>query len=183
MKKLISDKRGGAFLNVILIVGILFMIMITGLIIGLGGVSVKWAVDTIAPELTGLGMAGDANLSSIGTTVVTPIKSVVDSFSWLSGIVYFFAIILMLGLGFAFRMTGNKWLMAIFFACMFLLIIGSIFISNIYQDFYDDGREIGARLHEFALLSFLMLYSPIIMCVIGFVSGIIMFTGGDEENA
>ena len=88
----------------------------------------------------------------------------------------------MLGLAFAFRITGNRWLMAIFVACMFLVILGSIFISNIYQDFYEDTGEIGEGLHDMTLLSFLILNSPIIISVIGFVSGIIMFSGTEEEN-
>ena len=182
MRKLISNKKGGAFLNVVLITGILFMVMIIGLLMAFGVMSFKWTVDTIAPELAGLGMAGDANLSEIADYTATPIQSIVDSFTWLSGVVYVFALIMMLGLAFAFKITGNRWLMAIFFACMFLVIIGSIFISNIYQDFYEDTGEVGDGLHELGLLSFMLLYSPLIMTVIGFVSGIIMFSGMEEES-
>ena len=183
MKKLISNKKGGAFFNVVIIVAILFMIMIIGLLLAFGGMAVKWSVDTISPELKGLGMAGDANLSTIAGTIVTPVQNIVDSFTWLFGIVYVFALIMMFGLAFAFRITGNRWLMAIFVACMFLVIIGSILISNIYQDFYNDGTEVGIELHNMTLLSFMLLNGPIIISVIGFISGIIMFSGVEEESA
>ena len=183
IKKLIN-KKGGGYFNVILMIGILFMLMIVGLILAFGGMAVKWSVDTISPELKNLGMAGDTNMTSIGNTVVTPIQSLVDSFSWLFGLLYVFGLLMMFGLAFAFRINGNKWLMTIFFACMFLLIVGSIFISNIYQDFYEDTGNVGDTLKDMTLLSFMLLNSPIIITVIGFVSGIIMFSGfGEgEEN-
>ena len=79
-------------------------------------------------------------------------------------------------------MTGNKWLAGFFIACMFLLIITAIFVSNIYEDFYTGTDDVATRLQEHTMLSFLILQSPMIMAVIGFICGIIMFTGNPEEN-
>ena len=100
----------------------------------------------------------------------------------MSGVAYVLALLLMFGLAFVFRISGNKWMMVLFFVCMFLLLIVSIFISNIYQDFYEDIGEVGEGLKAMTLLSFMILNSPIMICVIGFLCGIIMFTGGEEES-
>lgn len=181
----LASKKGGGFFNVVLIVGLLFMVMIVGLLLAFGGMAVKWTVDTISPELSSLGMAGDSNLSQVADYTVKPATTFVDSFSWLFGVIYVFAIIMMFGMAFAFKVTGNKWLMVVFFACMFLVVIGSIFISNIYQDFYEDSGDVGNELRAMTLLSFMLLNSPVIMSVVGFVSGIIMFSGlgGEEEQS
>lgn len=176
-----SNKKGEGILNIIIYLGILGLIMVIGIILAFGGMIVKWTADNIYPDLSTLGSVGDANLTQISTYTLKPIDNVVGSFSWMSGIVYILAIILMLGLAFAFRINGNKWMMIVFFAGMFLLIVSSIFLSNIYQDFYEDTGAVGTGLHEMALLSFLILYSPLIITVIGFVGGIIMFSGREEE--
>ena len=164
-------------MQIITIVAVLFFILFIGITLAFGTIMVDWTFDEIVPELTGLGMVGSANMTSIAGSTITPINTVVQSFTWLAGVVYVMALIGCLGISFAYRFTGNKWLMGFFILCMLLVVISSIFISNIYEDFYNDGTDLGARLHELPMLSYLILYSPLVMCIIGFVSGIIMFTG------
>ena len=176
--------KKGNIESIIYVVGILFVVLLLGLGLAFGGLVINWVFDEVVPELTTLGNVGDANLTSISGYTITPINNVVQSFTWLAGIIYAFALIGCIGLAYTFRFTGSKWLAGFFIACLLLLVITAIFISNVYQDFYDGSDDVGTRLHEATMLSFMILYSPIIMCVIGFICGVIMFTGeGDEQTA
>lgn len=177
------NKKGEGISNVIILIFFLFIILVGGLALAFGGMAIKWVFDTAVPEFSGIGMVGNTNVSSISNTVATPINNIVQSFTWFSGVIYILALLGLIGLSVGFRITGNKWLMGFFVACIFMLLIASIFISNIYETFYNDGGDVGAGLHEFGMLSFFVLYSPLIMCIIGFVCGIVMFSGiGDEEG-
>lgn len=168
--------------NIIYLIAVLFLVLLVGFGMAFGGVVVDWVFDEAVPEISGIGQVGSANVTEISAYTLTPLNSVVQSFTWLAGVFYLLALIGCFGLAVAFRMTGGKWLMGFFIACMFLLIVASMFLSNIYEEFYNDGSEIGIRLHEYGLLSWFILYSPLVMGVIGFVSGIIMFTGDPEPG-
>lgn len=177
-----SNKKGQGIVGIIIVIGVLFLLLILGLGMAFGGIVIDWVFDEVTPTMTTIGMVDTTNFSSIATSTITPLNTLTDSFKWMSGVLYVMALLGLLGLSFAFRVTGNKWLMAFFFISMFMLVIASIFISNIYEDFYDDSGDVGDALHEYTLLSYMILYSPVIMCVIGFVSGIIMFTGDSMER-
>jgi len=179
---LFKNKKGEGIVSIIMIVFFLFILLIGGVMLAFGGITLDWVVDTAVPELTTVGMVGSTNMSSIASTVFTPVNKITNSFSWFAGVIYILALLGVLGFAVGFRITGSKWLMGFFIGCMLLLVIASIFISNIYEEFYNDTGEVADRLHEYGLLSFMILYSPVIMCVIGFVGGIIMFSGiGGEE--
>jgi len=179
---MIRNKKGN-IMGIIYVVGALFLLMFLGLLMVFGGMTLNWVFDVATPELTGIGMVGNSNMTQIGSLTLNPVNNVVQSFTWLTGVVYVFALVACLGLAFAFRFSGNKWLVGFFFSAMLMLLIGSIFISNIYEEFYNDTGDVGLRLHEFGLLSFLILYSPLVISVIGFVCGIIMFTGDGGEQS
>jgi hypothetical protein len=160
----------------------LFTLLIFGMALAFGAVITDWVADIVTPEISNLGMAGNANLTQVASFTVTPINNIIQSFTWMSGIIYMLGVIGCLGLAFAFRFTGDRVLMSLFIMLMFILIIASIFMSNIYEDFYNTPGDVGDRLHENTALSWLILYSPLVMCIIGFTCGIIMFTGeGDEQ--
>lgn len=182
----LKNKKGQMMFSTVLIiifVFALFVLLFIGIAMALGGVVIDWTFDETVPLLTNIGMVGSSNMSSISENVVNPLNSFVQSFTWLSGVFYVMALILILGLPIAFKITGNKWLMAFFVGCMVLFIIGSVLLSNIYEDFYDDSGGVGDRLHEYVLLSFMILQGPMIMTIIGFIGGIIIFTGiGGDEN-
>jgi len=177
-----KSKKGEGIANIIIVIGILFLFLIIGLGLAFGNMIINWVFDEAVPELSNLGMVGSANLTEYSGYTLAPVNNLVQSFNWMIGVLYILALFGMVGLSMGFRMTGNKWLAGFFIACMLMLIMASIFISNIYQDFYDDGSDVGARLHEQTLMSWLILYSPLVMCIIGFVCGIIMFTRDTEEN-
>ena len=175
--------KKGNIVAIIWMVGILFVILIGALFLAFGGMVVDWTFDEVLPEISSIGMVGSSNVSEYSEYTINPVNTVVQSFTWLGGLIYIFGLIGCLGLAFAFRFTGNKWLMGLFIACIFMLVLASIFISNIYQDFYDGNDDVSDRLHEQTMLSWLILYSPLVMCVIAFLCGVIMFTGeGGEEQ-
>lgn len=173
--------KKGDIMSLIYVVGALFLLIIIGAGLAFGGVIIDWVFDTAAPELGNLGMVGSTNTTQISSFTLTPINNLVQSFTWMSALIYVLGLFGCLGLAYAFRFTGNKWLMTFFFLLMFLLIVACIFMSNIYETFYNGGDDIGTRLHEYAGLSYLILYSPTIMAVIGFICGIIMFSGNSGE--
>lgn len=168
---------------IVYLVLILFILLFAGLFMAFGSLVINWVFDEAMPELTNLGQVGSTNASQIGQLTLNPVNNVVQSFTWLGGVIYIMAILGCIGISTAFRLTGDRWLMGFFVVCMLMIIIASLFISNIYQDFYDGNDDVGPRLKEQTILSFLILYSPMIMCIIGFVCGIIMFSGYKEEGA
>ena len=177
------NKKGEGITSVIIFVFVLFVVLFAGVALAFGGVVVDWVFDEAVPELTSLGTVGTSNFSEYAEVAITPVDNFVQSFKWLSGVIYVIALLGILGMSVAFRVTGNKWLMAFFIGCMFLLIIASIFISNIYEEFYTGTDDMATRLHEYELLSYMILYSPLIMCIIGFFGAVIMFTGNPEEGS
>jgi len=175
--------KKGNIVALIYIIGALFLLLLIGVGLAFGGVMMDWIFDTAVPEISGMGTMGNVNVTQISGMTLTPVSNLVSSFSWLSGIIYIFGIFGILGLAYAFKFTGNRWLMAFFVVAMLMLIVASIFMSNIYETFYSGGDDIGIRLHEYTALSWLILYSPMIMCVVGFIAGIIAFSGDGMEES
>ena len=81
-----------------------------------------------------------------------------------------------------FKNSPNKWLIGFYFLLMIMLIMGSILISNMYEEFYDSNDDLSTRLKEHTILSFMILYSPGIFTIIGFITGIILFSGINREE-
>jgi hypothetical protein len=175
--------KKGNIVAIIYLMLILFLLLIGGVMLIFGAVIIDWVFDEAVPELSNLGVVGDANLTEYSKYSISPVNTVVQSFIWLAGVFYVLGLMGVIGFAFAFRFTGNKWLMGFFFACMLMLIMSSIFMSNIYEEFYTGTDEVGTRLKEHELLSYLILYSPLVFSVIGFICGIIMFTGEGGEEA
>jgi len=174
-----KNKKGNV-IAVILIIGALFLLMFIGLGMVIGSSVINWVFDEAVPELSGLGMVGPSNFSQYSDMTIVPLNTFVQNMTWLTGVLYVFGIIGVLGLAFAFRSSGNRWVIGLFVGLVLILVIASIFISNIYEDFYDDGGDLGDRLAEHTLLSYLILYSPFIMSMIAFIAGIILFSGAGE---
>lgn len=177
--------RRGNIMAIIFMVGILFLLIFIGVLLAVGAAIINWTMDEALPEFSGLGMVGNINMTAASDYTLTPVNTFVQSMTWMAGVFYMIALAMSFGFAFAFRFTGSKWLMGFFISCMLLLVIAAIFISNIYEDFYNDSGDLGDRLKEQAMLSWLILYSPLVICVIGFICGIIIFTGegGEQYNA
>lgn len=175
------NKKGsfGAILFFFILIAI---VLSAGLFLAIGGAVMDMFFDEFVPEIENIGTVGSSNITEYSEYGLTPVNTFVQSFTWLGGVIYMLAIILVFGMAIAARATANRWLIGFFMVTGFLLIIGSIFISNIYQDFYQDDGDLGTRLQNQEILSFLILHSPVIFSIVIFVSGIIVFSGLGEES-
>ena len=173
--------KKGSFLGIMLVIGGLFLLVMFGIVLAIGSSVINWVMDETVPELTALGMQGDFNAThAIGVTI-SPVNTFVQNFTWVAGILYIFGLLGVFGLAFAFRTSGDKWLIGLFIAVVVILIIGCVFMSNIYEDMYRGNDEFANILKEHVMLSYLILYSPGIMSIIAFLAGIILFSGASRE--
>lgn len=179
---MLGNKKGN-MLGMLLIIGALFLLMLVGVLLAFGTTITKFVFDTAVPELSGLGQMGDVNATHITSVAINPVNSFVQNLGWMTGLLYVFGIIGVLGLAYAFRGTGDKWLIGLFFGLVVILILASLFISNIYEGFSVGTDMMATGLQDQQLLSFLIIYSPAFMSFISFIAGIILFAGtGDNQG-
>lgn len=174
--------KKASMMVILIVIGAIILLVLLGVTMAIGSAVMNWVGDEILPELTGLGMVGNANVSQAMQYTAVPVNDFIQNFTWITGIIYVFGIMGIFGLAFIFRSSGEKWLIGLYVVLVLMLVIICIFMSNIYQDFYDDGSSLAALLHEHVMLSYLILYSPVIMGLIAFIAGIILFGGESEGN-
>lgn len=172
---------GPLLLLFFVIIGMLLLAFGASFLIGMGN-NLK---DEVVPIINGLGVVSGSgingdNMTETANYVVTPVTVIMGSLGWVGGIGYVLCLLLTIGLAISFKMTGEKWLVIMFLLLAVAAIMISILISNTYQDFYDGGDDLAAQLHSQVLLSWVILYSPLITTLIMFICGIIMFTGPVE---
>lgn len=174
--------QGGDIMPLVIFVGALFVILFVGFLMVVGGSVVNWVFDEAVPELSNLGSAsvGGANFTEVAELTISPVNSFVQKIPMLTGVVYVFMIIGVMGMALMFRGAPDKWLMSFFFALVFILILASIFMSNIYEDFATGGGELATRMQEHTVINYMILHSPTIFTMISFIAGIILFTGREE---
>ncbi len=161
---------------------ILFVVLFLGFIMLTGSAVLNWVFDEAVPELSNLGMVGDTNMTDVATYTISPVNNIVQSFTWLTGVLYVMFLIASVGMAFFFRMSPSKWLMGFYFMLVIILVMGSIFISNMYEDFSGGTDDLSTRLAEHTLLSFMILNSPVILTAVAFITGIVMFSGMQQEE-
>lgn len=164
----------------LLVIGGLLLIVMFGVILAIGSSTINWVMDEAVPELTGLGQVGDINTTQVIGATITPVNTFIQNFTWVAGLLYIFGIIGIFGLALAFRSTGDRWLIGLYFGLALILVIGCIIMSNIYEDIWSGSDEFASIMGEHALLSFMIIYSPGIMSLIAFIAGIILFSGPSE---
>lgn len=147
-----------------------------------GSAVLNWVFDEAVPEISGIGQVGDANVTEISRLTLTPLNNVIQSFTWLTGVLYVMMLIACVGFVFAFRTSPNRWLMGFFVLTAVVLILGSMFISNMYEDFASGTDELAVRLKEHTILSELILNAPFYFTIITFITGIILFSGMAREQ-
>ena len=174
--------KKGNIMAMIIFVAVLFVILFVGFIMVTGSAVLNFVFDTAVPELSGVGQVGDANFTEMSGYTIEPVNDVIQSFTWLTGVLYILMLVGSVGMAFAFRTAPNKWLIAFYFMLVIILIIGSIFVSNMYEEFYDGTDDLALRLKEHTLLSWMILYSPTIFTVISFLTGIVLFSGMGQEE-
>lgn len=178
-----KNKKGQNALGIIFFIGLLAIILIIGFIMAIGSSVTNYVADEVVPELSGLGVVGNTNLTEVSQYTIQPANVVIQSLTWLTGVFYVIMLLGSLGIAFSMRGSGaNGWLIGLYFMLVILLIFLSIFISNMYQDFYETSGDFGNIMREHGLLSYMILYAPMIYAVIGFITGAIIFSGKQEES-
>lgn len=177
---MIENKKGN-MMAILLVVGGLFVLVMIGIMLAIGSSTINFVADTVIPELSGLGMVGDFNATHTFDVTLAPVNIFIQNFTWVAGLIYVFGLLGLIGLAYGFRSTGDNWLIGLFFALVMILIIGCVFMSNIYEDIFSGTDEIALIMQEHVVLSYMVLYSPAIMAILAFIIGIILFSGPVEE--
>lgn len=177
---MMNNKRGA--IGIILFFVVLFLILVIGFmasyLIGVFG----YASDTVTPVFDELGLVDSVNLSSTANYVVTPVDTFVQALPWIIGFAYIAALIFSIVFAISYTYTANPVFIGLYFMLIVLLILGAIVMSNMYQDIYTGTDEIATKMHEQTMLSYLILYSPQIFTLIAFITGIYLFTRGQQEG-
>lgn len=177
-----KNKRG----NIVAII-VVFLVILLLMAIAVGGAFIVGVFNqftsSFVPEISGLGQVDNTNFTQISNYALTPVQTIGTSFNWLLGFAYVVALLMVFGLAFSFRFTGNKWLVVFFILLVLALIIVSIIFSNMYEDFYNTNDEIGLGLKAQPLVSYMIIYAPLINTILMILAGVIMFTGTPEEFA
>jgi len=183
-KSLISKKNKKGSVEVLLLFFVLlFLVMFFGFFMAFGSVIFNWVYDITMPDLLNLGVIEDAgNFTDYTSYTLQPLNTIIQQMTWLTGVAYVMMLLASFGFVMLVRHNPSKWLIALYFGFALLLILGSIFMSNIYEDFLDDDGDIGERLREHVLLSWLLLHSPMVFTFITFVTGILLFSGINREE-
>lgn len=158
---------------VILAVGFIFSLLI--------GV-VNWGSKIVTPVAENIGMVGNVNASDVGRMTFGVLNTLIGMLPMLVGFGYIIILVGCIGLTISYRGTQNPLFIGLFFAFMVLMIITAILCSNAYQDLYQGTDEIALELQSQTILSYLILYSPMIFGIIGFVCGIFLFSGRQNES-
>jgi len=169
-----TNKRGliGIVLFFVALFLILIMAFIMAIVVGVGG----WASELVTPIMTGIGTAGNTNISEAAEATFTPLNTTVQALPWVLGFTFVVALLFSIGFGASYTFRPSPMLMGVYFMLIILLIFGAIVMNNMYEELYNSNDEIGVALQEQTLTSYMILYSPFILTLIAFITGIYMFT-------
>ncbi len=161
---------------------ILFVILIFGLIAVVALGIIDYASDTVTPIMEELGVVGETNMSEISGYTFTPLNKIIQALPWLIGACYVVALIFSIIFVMSYSYNPHPAFMGFYIVMILLLIFGSIIISNAYQDIYTQTDEIALRLQDQTLMSYMILYSPVILTLIAFITGIYLFSRTKEDS-
>lgn len=173
-----KQKRGQT--GIVIFFVLLFIILVAGFILAITTGALTWASAQITPTFTSLGMVDNINLSQAGQYSIGAANTVIQTLPWVFGFLYIMALV---GSVLFILMDNNQspmWMGAYFVFMVFLILISIVF-SNAYQDIYNGGGDLGTQLQSMTILSFLILNSPYIFTVIGFITGIYLFSGRTQN--
>lgn len=175
------NKKGqlGGILNIYTFFFIIGVILVLGLFAVLSGSVINYVGDNVLPPIQQqtTDLAGQTAGDAVGVLVTAN-----DAIPWIVGVAYVLSLVFILVLAYAFRISGEKYLLVLYFGLSVLIILLSIITSNLYQDFYQDGGDLGTELKAMGLMSYLLLYSPMIFSVLLTIGAIIIFSGIREDN-
>jgi len=176
-----NNKKG--VIGIIFFFIILFAILIIGFIAVIVVSVFQIGSDVITPVMEDLGMAGDTNLSEASGYTFGVVDTLINSLPWLLAFGYALALIFSIVLVVSYNYNPNPAFIGVYIALILLLIVGSIIISNSYEDIYSGTDELALKLQSNTAMSYMILYSPFIMTLIAFITGIFLFaTNKDRET-
>ena len=169
------NKRGDAG-GIILFFVILFVLLIIGfmaaMIIGI----IDFGSDTITPIIEDLGVIGPTNMSEVAGYTIGQVDVFIQALPWLVGFSYVAALIFSIIFAIGFSYNPHPVFIGFYFMLIILLIFGAIIMSNAYENIYLQENVLSDRLHEQTLMSYMILYAPVIYVAIAFLTGIYLFT-------
>lgn len=174
------DKRG--VMGIIFFFIILFAILIIGFIAVIVVSSLQVASDTITPTMKELGVVGDTNLSQASEYTFGVGNTLINSMPWLLAFGYGLALIFSIVLVVSYNYNPNPAFIGVYIALIMLLIAGSIIISNSYEDIYSGTDDLALKLQANTAMSYMILYSPFILTLIAFVTGIFLFATNKSDS-
>jgi hypothetical protein len=182
----IKDKRGqtegGNAIGIIWFFAILLLILIIGFIAAMAVSVIDYTSGLITPIMGEIGVVGEYNVSVASGYTFGTMDSFVNMFPILVGVGYVCALIFSVIFAVSYTYNPNPIYIGFYFVLIILLIFGSIVMSNMYEDIYTSSDMMGDQLHEQTLLSYMILYSPMILTVIAFITGIFLFVGRPAES-
>jgi len=176
-----KNKKGNIVVMLFFIF-LLVLILILGFLFIVGNAILNWTFDIATPELVDLGVIDSVNMTDIASYTITPLNNVVQSIGWVIAVLYIMALVGTLAFVVIMRASPSRWLMGLYIALMIILVIACMFMSNIYEEFRTGTDDLAVRLQEQTLLDYMILYSPAIFTIIGFIGGAIMFSGIASEE-
>jgi hypothetical protein len=178
-----KDKRG--IMGIIFFFLILFSILILGFFAVVVVGVLDFSSEIVTPVMEGIGVVGDTNISEASTYTFGVADTFINAVPWLIAFAYVMALIFSIVLVLSYNYNPNPAFIAVYIAFILLLILGSIIISNTYEDIYSGTDEIALKLQDQTAMSYMILYSPMILTAIAFIAGIYLFAakrnieGGD----
>jgi len=169
-----NDKK--AAIGIIIFFFAILAVLVLGFFMAIVWGVIDIASDEITPIMEGLGMVGDTNLSEAATYTFGVTDTFIQAMPGLIALTYVMALVFTLVFIFIVGYNPHPAFIGLYIALMFLLIIGCVIISNMYQDIMSGDDDLASRLKEQTALSFLILHSPVIMTVIAGFGGVIMFS-------
>lgn len=177
----IPNKKANSYV-IILYFLVMFVVLFVGFLMIVGSSILNWTFDEVVPELNNLGMIDNFNATETSSFTIDTMNTIVQSFTFLTGVLYMLMLIATFGVVVIIRRSPNRILMGLYFVLALALIMGCILVSNIYEEFATGTDELATRLQEHTVLNFMILYSPMIFSIVVFATGIIIFSGLGEEE-
>jgi len=174
------NKKGQYFqtMNIFMFFIIIAILIGGGLALVMGGAIINYIGDNVLPDLQ---ESVNTTVGEQGAVVVTTAIAFNNAIPWLVGLMYVLSLVFIPAMAYAFRITGNKYLSVLYLALSILIILLTILASNIYQDFYEGSDDLALELQAMPLISYLILYSPMILSILLTIGAVIVFSGIRED--
>lgn len=162
--------------------GIVVLVVIMGaFFITLGSGIITFSADTINDITTGLGTAGDSNLSYYSEVSIGTLNSSLQMMKWGTGVLLLFSLLGIIIFATSIRLNPSGYLIGFYLLLVIVLVFTAVLMSNAYEDITSGTDELAVELSQMPVSSFLIVHMPLIITIMAFIGGIIIFSGLGEE--